>query len=162
MASCFTSLRLAGTTDRRCLELCAGDGLECNTANLILNHGWQATLVDGDSANVARGRTFFAHHPNTWQRPPTFLNTWLDRESAAQLLVKQGFEGPFDLLSLDIDGNDYWLLESILPLVRPRVIVLECSAEWGPSAAVTIPYDARFVRDDRKRPSCNCSRTPTD
>src|SRR5688572_12968359 len=41
-----------GVTKRLCVEVCAGNGIECNSANLILNHGWHALLVDGDQANV--------------------------------------------------------------------------------------------------------------
>lgn len=48
------------------MEICAGDGIECNTANLILNHGWTGLLVDGDEANVARGSAFYAQSRQTW------------------------------------------------------------------------------------------------
>lgn len=48
---------LIGTTNRKAVEIGAGNGTECNTANLIVNHGWTALLVDGNEANVRRGGT---------------------------------------------------------------------------------------------------------
>src|SRR5262249_35364626 len=143
---------LLGTTNKRSVELCAGDGTECNTANLLLNHGWTGLLVDGDAELVQRGRAFFARHPLVWQRQPTFVHAWLERETVPNVVRDAGFAGPLDLLSFDVDGNDYWFMEALLPHVSPRVIVLECAGEWGPEAAVTVPYDRNFRRDDRKLP----------
>ena len=54
---------LIGTTNKKCLEICAADGTECNTANLIINHGWWGTLFDGGKDNVDRGPAFYASHP---------------------------------------------------------------------------------------------------
>ena len=49
---------LLGSGARRVVEICAGDGIECNSANLLVNHGWNGLLFDGNSANIARGRQF--------------------------------------------------------------------------------------------------------
>ena len=58
-----------GETNKRCIEICAGDGFQCNTANLLLNHGWEGLLIDGDPGNVRRGRKFFRWDLRTrrWQ-----------------------------------------------------------------------------------------------
>jgi hypothetical protein len=47
---------LLGTTNRHVVEICAGDGIECNAANLIVNQGWRGLLFDGDAQQVERGR----------------------------------------------------------------------------------------------------------
>ena len=47
---------LIGTTNKVAVEVCAGDGTQCNTANLILNHGWSGLLFDGDRENVEKRR----------------------------------------------------------------------------------------------------------
>ena len=49
---------LLGTTNRKVVEICAGDGIECNAANLLVNHGWNGLLFDGDDEQIARGRAF--------------------------------------------------------------------------------------------------------
>ena len=57
--------------------------------------------------------------------------------------VSTGFEGEIDLLSLDIDGIDYWIWEA-LEVIRPRVVVAEIQCIWGADRAVTVPYDPQF------------------
>jgi len=134
---------LIGTTNKRCVEICAGDGIECNTANLILNHRWIGLLCDGDLRNVERGRRFYARHPDTRIWPPVFEHAWITAENANAVVERNGFAGEIDLLSLDIDGIDYWLWKA-LDCVSPRVIVLEFNHLWGASASVTVPYDPHF------------------
>lgn len=135
---------MIGETNKRCVEICAGDGFQCNTANLLLNHGWEGLLLDGDRANVKRGRRFFRRDLRTRRWPPTFLHTWVTRDNVEQLLEDNGFSGPIDLLSLDIDGNDYWLWQAI-SCIDPRVVVLECNDILGAEQSVTIPYSDDFV-----------------
>jgi hypothetical protein len=134
---------LLGAGGRRVLEICAGAGRECNSANLIINHGWEGLLFDGNPENVRRGRQFFASHPDTFTLPPRFVQHWITRENINSLVKENGFTGGIDLLSLDIDGIDYWLWEA-LDIVSPRVVVAETQCIWGSTRAVTVPYDPQF------------------
>ena len=72
-------------------------------------------------------------------------------ENVDDLIQSQGFSGPVDLLSLDIDGNDYWVWKAI-DAVQPRVVVLEFPANCGPDRRVTIAYDPDFRLDMSQRP----------
>ena len=54
-----------GAENRQFVEVCAGDGIECNAANLIINHGWHGLLVDGNQAQVKRGQDFYRTNPHT-------------------------------------------------------------------------------------------------
>ena len=134
---------LIGTVNKTCVELCAGNGIECNSANLIVNHGWLGLLCDGDADNVAAGRDFYANHPNTWSLPPNLQQQWISAETVNDLIEKNGFAGELDLLSLDIDGIDYWLWKAI-EVCSPRVVMLEINAIWGCEASVTVPYRPDF------------------
>lgn len=134
---------LIGATNKRAVEICAGDGIQCNTANLIVNHGWSALLFDGDPDNVSQGNEFFRKHPDTFTFPPVFVNAWIDTENVNRLIESNGFSGEIDLLSLDIDGIDYWLWKAI-EVVRPRVVVAEVQAIWGDTRSVTVPYRSDF------------------
>jgi hypothetical protein len=142
---------LLGTTNRRVVEICAGDGIECNAANLIINHGWRGLLLDGDAEQVARGRAFYSTCRNTWVSPPTFVNTWITAENVDALIASNGFNGPIDLLSLDVDGNDYWLWNA-LSCISPAVVVLEFNANCGPERAVTMSYNPDFRLDVTVQP----------
>lgn len=137
---------LLGMNSRRVVEVCAGDGIECNAANLIVNHGWLGLLFDGDAAQVARGRAFYATNPNTGISPPTFVSAWITAESIDALVSAHGFSGPIDLLSLDVDGNDYWILNA-LTVVQPNVIVVEFNAGCGPEASVAMSYQPDYRLD---------------
>lgn len=136
-----------GSSNKRVIELCAGSGETCMASNLILNHGWEALLVDGDQENVDRGIQFFSKHKDTSLHPPIFKQAWLTTDNINQLIEENGFGGEVDLLSLDIDGNDYHIMEAITA-VKPRVIICETQNVIPCQMALTIPYKAEFNRLD--------------
>lgn len=133
-----------GVTNKRAVEMCAGAGIECNAANLIVNHGWEGFLFDGDPTNVRLGREFFARCQDTRVEPPRMIQAWITAENVNALLSDAGVTGQVDLLSLDLDGVDYWIWKA-LDAVEPRVVVVEYNNLWGPDDAVTVPYSANFV-----------------
>jgi len=135
---------LIGTTNKKCVEICAGNGIECNTANLILHHGWWGYLFDGDEHKVAQGAEFFRNSSDTRRYPPRFNHAWITAENVNEVIGKAGASGNIDLLSLDIDGMDYWVWKAI-DCIRPRVVVCEAHNVIGPDDALTIPYDPNFT-----------------
>jgi len=137
-------LSVVGITSRRCIEICAGDGVECNTANLIINHGFEGLLVDGNSDNISRCRRFYTAHPATRIWPPIIVQEWVTRENVNDIITRHKFDGEIDLLSLDLDGMDYWVWEA-MDAVTPRVVVAEFNNLWPAEASMTVPYDPRFV-----------------
>jgi hypothetical protein len=134
---------LIGTTNRKVLEICAGAGIECNAANLILNHGFRGLLFDGDAEQINHGRAFYAAHPNTRISPPLLVAAWITAETINDQVAAHGFAGEIDLLSLDIDGNDYWIWKA-LTVVRPRVVILEFNAACGPAVSATMSYNPDY------------------
>ncbi len=134
---------LIGTTNKNCVELCAADGIECNTANLIINHGWSGLLFDGDEQNISRGKSFYSNLKDTFIWPPKLVKSWINAENVNSLILSNGFEGEIDLLSLDLDGVDYWIWKAI-DCINPRVVVLEYQDILGSEKAVTVPYEPNF------------------
>ena len=98
-----------GRTNRKAVEVCAGDGIECNVANLIINHGWRGLLIDGNQQLIEAGRAFYTAHAHTMTAPPTLLVSWITAENIDGLIASNGFLGEIDLMSLDVDGVDYWI-----------------------------------------------------
>jgi len=137
---------LIGTTNKRCVEICAGDGIECNTANLIINHRWLGLLLDGDERNIRRARNFYQNNPDTKYWPPKIVREWVTRGNVNGIIEENGFTGDVDLLSIDIDGNDYWIWE-VLSCISPRVVVLEFNHLWGPEVSVSTPYRDDFIAE---------------
>lgn len=131
---------LIGTTNKRVVEICAGVGWECMAANLIVNHGWDGLLFDGGPENVQRGTEFYRRHPNTSLKPPKFVHAWITAKNINDLISKEDFAGEVDLLSLDIDGNDYWIWKAI-DVIRPRVCLFETHNVIPLPLSLTVPYE---------------------
>jgi hypothetical protein len=68
---------------------------------------------------------------------------WITKENINMVLKDAGIVGDVDLLSLDVDGMEYWLWKSI-DCIQPRVVVCETSNVIGPDLALTVPYDKNF------------------
>ncbi len=137
---------LIGTTNKKCAEICAGTGIECNTANLIINHGWIGLLFDGDEKNVETGTHYYSQCPDTFSWPPVFKHAWINKDNINNLLKENGFSGPIDLLSLDLDGVDWWIWQAI-DAIEPRVVVLEYNNLLGFDKSVTVPYSDNFISE---------------
>ena len=86
------------------------------------------------------------------------MNAWITRDNVNELIEQNGFQGPVDLLSLDLDGVDYWIWEAI-EVVRPRVVIAEVQCIWGGDRAVTVPYSDAFKAPitDRFKAYCGAS-----
>jgi hypothetical protein len=80
-----------------------------------------------------------------WRNGLTAVAAFIDADNINQLIGDNGFRGEIGLLSVDIDGNDYWVWDRI-NVVNPIIVVAEYNSVFGPDHAVTIPYDPGFVR----------------
>src|SRR5262249_42136754 len=93
---------------------------------------------------------FYAKLGDTFSYPPKLISAWITRENVNDLIRDNGFEGPVDLLSIDLDGVDYWVWDA-LEVIRPRVVIAEIQCVWGTDRAVTVPYaedfQTRFIDD---------------
>ena len=67
------------------------------------------------------------------------------KENINKIFLDNGIQGEIGLLSVDIDGNDYWIWQAINS-VNPAIVVSEYNFRFGASRAVTVPYDAGFIR----------------
>ena len=128
---------------RTFVDVGAADGINSNCANLALNLGWHGLFIDGDPQAVERGRRFYGQHPDTQLWPPVFVEAFIKRENINQLILDAGFSGPIGILSIDIDGNDYWVWES-LDAIDPAVVIIETHIEYG-KRNIVVPYDAQHV-----------------
>lgn len=138
---------IIGTKNKKVVEICAGNGRECNATNLILNHGWHGLLLDGDRNLIEQAQDFFQKNKSTWLFPPVCKSSWITKENVNSIISDEGFKGEVDLLSLDIDGNDYWIWKEINS-ISPRVLICEISNICPDNLAITIPYKEDFCYTD--------------
>jgi len=114
---------------------------EANTRFLLANDNWRGLIMDGGADNIARVK----ESPLYWRHALTAMAAFIDAENINQLIADAGFTGEIGILSVDIDGNDYWVWERI-DVVNPIIVVAEYNSVFGPDLAVTVPYDPTFVR----------------
>lgn len=139
-----------GATNKIFVEIGTGNGVECNCANLAINFGWHGLFIDGDSKAIASGIKFYGSHPDTKIFPPKFLSAMVNSDDINDLISNAGFCGEIDFLSIDIDGMDYWIWETI-NCVNPRVVVVEANGKFG-MRSITVPYDDKWVYDANATP----------
>ncbi len=113
---------------------------EANTRFLAENRNWRGLVMDGDPAlgeNLKRD-------PRGWRYGLTSKSAFITRENVNELIFRGWFLREIGLLSVDVDGNDYWIWEAI-SVVQPVICVCEYNSVFGDLEAVSVPYDSGFV-----------------
>jgi hypothetical protein len=135
--------RRIGSTNNFFVEFGVGDGLENNTA-LLLVKGWTGAWIEGDSASVAAIQTTFRRQ--IAEKHLHVQNAFITAENIEQLFSNAAVPLEFDLLSIDIDGNDYWVWKAI-QRYSPRVVVIEYNSTFPPSMEWVKEYNPSSVWD---------------
>jgi len=138
---------LIGTTNKKLVDIGCSNVNDSNTSNLLINHGWTGLLIDGDENAIRTGRDYYSNCPNTKLFPPISLCAFITAENINQLIGENGFSETIDLLSIDLDGMDYWVWKAI-DSITPRVVVAEYQDIIGPDKAFTVPYRPDFKKGD--------------
>jgi hypothetical protein len=139
-----------GVTNRKFVEFGVGDGRECNCANLAVSFGWSGLMLESDATAARRAGEHYARLARRDEKVVGVQHVHVTAENIDETISNAGTNGEIDLLSIDIDGNDYWLWEAI-DAIEPRVVVIEYNASLG-MRSISVPYDPGFVRF-RKHPS---------
>lgn len=126
------------------IELGVEDYRESNTRFLLVHDNWRGLIIDGGESM----HEFLRSTGLAWRHDIDARTAFVDSENINDLIGDAGIEGDIGLLSIDLDGNDYWVFEAIR-VVTPRVVVAEYNSLFGADAAVTVPYDPSFVRDKK-------------
>jgi hypothetical protein len=114
---------------------------EANCRFLMHNRNWKGLVMDGSEANMAALRQTAAH----WMYDLTAKTAFITVENINQLITEAGFGGDLGILSIDLDGNDYWIWQATTT-VNPAIIICEYNPIFGDTAAVSVPYDPALTR----------------
>lgn len=116
---------------------------ECNCLHLAFDRKFAGLLMDGSTRGCTYARDAYRwlgkHHQIQ------VVNAFVTAENVNSLIAGRGITGDIDVLSIDVDGVDYWLWER-LDVVSPRIVVIEYNASMGDERAITVPYEPAFVR----------------
>lgn len=117
------------------------DYREANTRLLIQLENWRGLVMDGSADNIQA----IKRQDISWRHDLTAKCAFIDSENINGLMTDAGFQGEIGLLSIDIDGNDYWVWKAI-DAVSPVIVVSEYNAVLGDLLELTVPYRADFDR----------------
>jgi hypothetical protein len=127
-------------TKRTFIEFGVENYEESNTRFLLMNNHWQGMVLDAckeDIRHIQRDQIY-------WQYDLQAKCTWITRENINELMREANFGEDVGLLSIDIDGNDYWIWEAIHS-IRPRIVVVEYNSLFG-LRPLAVPYKDDFHR----------------
>ena len=130
--------------NRTFIEFGVEDFSESNCRFLMMKDYWRGYVIDGSERNIARLRSSYFY----WQNQLSSKASFITRENVASLLEESGFDKELGLLSVDIDGVDYHVLEA-LGQWRPAILIVEYNEAFGDNRPVTVPYDPAFVRREK-------------
>jgi hypothetical protein len=125
------------------VEIGAADGLENCSAWLAYARAFGGVMVEGDPALSATCRTVLdvARVFNVWP-----VEQMVDCSNVDGIMKLCPYRHP-DVFVIDIDGIDFYVLQSVMKLgYRPKIIVVEYNSSFGPEQSITIPYQPRFAR----------------
>ena len=123
------------------VEFGVQDYTESNTRFLLKRRNWTGLVIDSSAANVRRIRS----DPISQMYDLRSVAAMVTAENINGIISSAGIRGDIGLLSIDIDGNDYWVWKAI-DVISPRVVVCEYNGLFGDDHAVTVPYDPGFDR----------------
>ncbi len=122
------------------IEFGVHDYAEANTRYLLKHNNWSGLVMDGSIENISRIKS----EPLYVMHDLTAMCAFIDRDNINGLIRASRIEGDIGILSIDVDGNDYWIWEAI-DCVSPRIVICEYNSLFGPRKKVTSLYDKTFV-----------------
>ena len=133
-------LRHLDVPNRVFVEFGVHDYTESNTRFLLKNNNWSGLVMDGS----AKAIDYIRNDPFFWLHNLKTECAFIDRDNVNDLISRNGIHGDIGILSVDIDGNDYWVWEAI-DCVSPRIVICEYNSLLGPFRNVATLYDKSFV-----------------
>lgn len=116
---------------------------ESNTRMLLWLRNWRGLVIDGSKDNIADVK----RQDVSWKFDLSSICAFIDKDNINALISMAEFRDEIGLLSVDIDGNDYWVWKGI-EVINPVIVVCEYNAVFGDLHKITIPYQADFQRTE--------------
>jgi hypothetical protein len=131
--------RRIGVQSATFVEIGIGDGLENNTLNLLSN-GWSGHWFDLNKRSFREFRSKgIGPYLDSMQLKAALRR--VSRENVNQIFFEAKIPAEVDLLSVDIDGEDFWVWKN-LTVCRPRVVVIEYNATVRPPSRLIAKQDS--------------------
>jgi hypothetical protein len=128
-------LRRIGVRERTFVEFGVETGSEGNCVALADIGGWNGLFIEADP-----DAHHHLHQKYRWSDAVRTLHAAVTPQSVQDLFVRGGVPEQLDVLSIDIDGGDYWVWQAI-EAYRPRVVVIEYNSALDPAQRLVQPAD---------------------
>ena len=115
---------------------------ESNTRFLLQNDLWAGLILDAGTRHIR----FITESGLRWRHTIDARSVFITKDNIVDVLLDAGVGADFGLLSIDVDGNDYWILRA-LSAFQPRILIIEYNSLFGATAAITVPYHSGFWRN---------------
>jgi len=122
------------------IEFGVEDYEESNTRFLLLKDHWQGMVFDACDADIR----FIESDRIYWEFDLQARRTWITKDNIDSLIRESGFSEDVGLLSIDIDGNEYWIWDAIQS-IKPRIVIVEYNSLFG-LQPVAVPYKENFQK----------------
>jgi hypothetical protein len=126
------------------IEFGVEDFAESNCRFLMMNDNWRGYVLDAS----ARGIASLEESSWWWKYDIRAKCALVTRETINSLLQASGFDRDLGILSIDVDGMDYWLLEA-MNAFAPRILIVEYNSLFGSERKISVPYDPSFSRREK-------------
>ncbi len=123
------------------IEFGVEDYRESNTRFLLINKYWSGLVIDGSQDNIIKikNEQFYNFYD------VSAICSFITKDNINGILSDSGFSDEVGILSIDIDGNDFWIWKAINS-INPIIVICEYNSLFGFEKALTIQYDHQFVR----------------
>jgi hypothetical protein len=132
-------LHRVGVQSRFFVEFGVETGAECNCARLVWEERWCGLFMEGDRDMAARLAARYRKVPGV-----QCAHEWITADDIEAILAKHAVPEDLDVLSIDIDGNDYWVWRAIQRW-HPRIVVIEYNASVRPPRQWIMPENPKHV-----------------
>ncbi|NJL53238.1 MAG: hypothetical protein HC930_15550 [Hydrococcus sp. SU_1_0] len=108
------------------VEFGVQDYTEANTRFLLVNNNWSGLVMDSSPEYIQ----YIKQDRIYWRYNLKAECAFIDKDNINELLINNGITGDIGLLSIDVDGNDYWIWEAI-HCISPRIVISEYNGLFG-------------------------------
>ena len=114
---------------------------ESNTRFLLINNNWKGLIMDSGVDHI----NFLNRRDIKWRCNIDAIRIFITKDNINKIIKDVGISGDIGLLSIDLDGIDYWILKAI-NIVSPRILIVEYNSTFGHKHSITVPYRKDFDR----------------
>lgn len=120
--------KIIGTTNKYGVEFGASDGYHLSNLRMFLDMGWDGLQIEGNSNPINNVKFEF-----------------IEKDNINDIFKKYNVPNKFDLLSIDLDGNDYWIWKELD--YYPNVVIIEYNSHFSIDESITLEYNKNHIWD---------------